>query len=717
MEESLLTIKGVGPSRVKQLNKLGITDVSSLLTYFPRTYEDRSATYCIGALKQGAVGATEGTILHIQEKKPRRGLSILEITIGDATGRMKVVLFNQGYKKNFYKVGQRLHVYGKVEFAYGSLQMNTPHIETLRDGQQAEAGIVPVYPLVEGVSQFVVRQAIANWLAANDSLPELLPTEIRQEQNFMSRYEAFKEMHSPLTVERYELARKQLAYEELFIMQAGLLLLRAKEQEEQGIKMQPSGSMVRAFLEQLPFALTGDQSRAFQDIATDMEAERPMRRLLQGDVGSGKTVVGALALIKAVENGYQGALMAPTEILAQQHYESLQELMKPWLKPIATDTKPNESEDLFTPGDSCIATRDVVELTNIAPNLRMALLTGSTKTADRQAIYEGLADGTIDVVIGTHALIQEVVQFKKLAIVIVDEQHRFGVEQRATLQRKGTNPHMLVMTATPIPRTMTLSIYGDLEVSLIKEMPPGRKPVLTYAVDSSYKERLHTFFEKEMTAGHQVYVVCPLVEESEKLDLVAAEQLYEELAEKYNRKFGVGLVHGRMSATDKEAVMEAFYKGQTKLLVSTTVIEVGVNVPNATIMCVEGAERFGLSQLHQLRGRVGRGSTQSYCVLVSDSRSEESRQRLQVMTETQDGFVVAEQDLLLRGSGQLFGLAQSGLPDLRLANILKDIDLLVAARQDAKLWLQQVGFEAGVIQMKPELIRRFGDSFQRIIYS
>lgn len=680
MEESLLTIKGVGPSRVKQLNKLGITDVSSLLTYFPRTYEDRSATYCIGALKQGAVGATEGTVLHIQEKKPRRGLSILEITIGDTTGRLKVVLFNQGYKKNFYKVGQRLHVYGKVEFAYGSLQMNTPHIENLREGQVAEAGIVPVYPLVEGVSQFVVRQAIANWFGAHDSLPELLPLAVSQEHNFMSRYEAFKEMHSPLTVERYELARKQLAYEELFIMQAGLLLLRAREQDEQGIKMQPSGPLVAGFLEQLPFKLTGDQNRAFQDIANDMEAERPMRRLLQGDVGSGKTVVGALALLKVVENGYQGALMAPTEILAQQHYESLQELMKP--------------EDI-----------------------RMALLTGSTKNAERQAIYEGLATGTIDIVIGTHALIQEAVQFKKLALVIVDEQHRFGVEQRATLQRKGVHPHMLVMTATPIPRTMTLSIYGDLEVSLIKEMPPGRKPVLTYAVDSSYKERLYAFFEKEMTAGHQVYVVCPLVEESEKLDLVAAEQLYEELAERYNRQFGVGLVHGRMSTADKEAVMDDFYKGRTKLLVSTTVIEVGVNVPNATIMCVEGAERFGLSQLHQLRGRVGRGSTQSYCVLISDSRSDESRQRLQVMTETQDGFVVAEQDLLLRGSGQLFGLAQSGLPDLRLANILKDIDLLVAARQDAKLWLSQVGFETGVAQMKPELMRRFGESFQRIIYS
>lgn len=681
MEESLLTIKGVGPGRVKQLNKLGITDVSSLLTYFPRTYEDRSVSYLIGALKQGAVGATEGTVLNVQEKKPRRGLSILEIFIGDATGRLKIVLFNQGYKKNFYKVGQRLHVYGKVEFAYGSLQMNTPHIEMLREGQVAEAGIVQVYPLVDGVSQFVIRHAVSNWFAANDALPELLPPDITKEHNFMTRYEAFKEMHNPLTVERYGLARKQLAYEELFIMQAGLLLLREREQAEIGIKMQPDGDLVPAFLKELPFALTGDQRKAFNEIANDMQEERPMRRLLQGDVGSGKTVVGALSLLKAVENGYQGALMAPTEILAQQHYEGLTDLMAG------------------------------------LGRVKLALLTGSTKPGERQIIYEGLADGTIDIVIGTHALIQEQVEFKKLALVIIDEQHRFGVEQRATLQRKGHHPHMLVMTATPIPRTMTLSIYGDLEVSLIKEMPPGRKPVLTYAVDSSYKERLHRFFEKEMSAGHQVYVVCPLVEESEKLDLVAAEQLYEELAEKYQRKFGVGLVHGRMSTADKEAIMEAYYKGTIKLLVSTTVIEVGVNVPNATIMCVEGAERFGLSQLHQLRGRVGRGSTQSYCILVSDSHSEDSKQRLAVMTSTQDGFVVAEQDLLLRGSGQLFGLAQSGLPDLRIANILKDIDLLVAARQDAKMWLAKIGFDEAVKLMKPELLRRFGESFQRILYS
>ena len=678
MEESLLTIKGIGPSRVKQLNKLGVTNVSSLLTYFPRAYEDRSATYLIGALKADMVGATTGQVMRVQEKKPRRGLSILEIFLTDGTGSLKVVLFNQGYKKNFYKVGQRLHVYGKVEFNYGSLQMNTPHIEVLYENQEPQGGIVPVYPLVDGISQYTIRNAVANWFRANNELPDILPEEVRQEHSFMPRYEAFKEMHLPTNVERHGLARKQLAYEELFVMQAGLLLLRQKEQVELGVKMMPNGTLYEQFLKQLPFKLTGDQQRAVLEITTDMESERPMRRLLQGDVGAGKTVVAAISLIKAVENGYQGALMAPTEILAQQHFESFQSLMK----------------DL---------------------PVKMALLTGSMKTAERQAVYDRLADGSIHIVMGTHALIQEKVHFKKLALAIIDEQHRFGVEQRATLQRKGQNPHVLVMTATPIPRTMTLSIYGDLEVSLIKELPPGRKPVLTYAVDSTYKERLHVFFEKEMTAGHQVYVVCPLVEESEKLDLVAAEALYEELAERYGRQFGVGLVHGRMAAADKESIMEEFHEGRIKLLVSTTVIEVGVNVPNATIMCVEGAERFGLSQLHQLRGRVGRGSAQSYCVLISDSKNEETRERLKVMTSTQDGFVIAEQDLLLRGSGQLFGLMQHGLPDLIIANILKDIDLLVAARQDAKHWLEHTKFDDAVTIMKPHLLTRFGAGFERIM--
>lgn len=680
METALQTIKGIGPGRERQFHRLGVRTIPGLLTYFPRAYENRSHIVPLRELKAGETAAVIGTIAMVQEKRPRRGLSILEIVLADSTGRCKIVFFNQSYKKNMYKKGLRLYAYGKVDMGYGALQMNTPHVEMLYGDQQPDTGIVPVYPLVEGVSQYIVRQALTNWFAAHRELPDILPPEVSEAHSFMTRYAAFKEMHFPSTPEAYKAARRQLAYEELFVMQAGLLLLRSRQQAVKGVAMKTNGPLITSFLASLPFTLTGDQQRAFQEIATDMEDTLPMQRLLQGDVGSGKTVVGALALLKAVENGYQGALMAPTEILAQQHYESI---------------------------TAMCSTLDVT----------LALLTGSTKAKEKQAIYEGLAAGTIDIVIGTHALIQEGVHFNKLALTIIDEQHRFGVEQRARLQQKGMNPHVLVMTATPIPRTMTLSIYGDLEVSAIKEMPPGRKPVQTFAVNSSYKERMRNFFAKEMEAGHQVYVVCPLVEESEKLDLQAAEALYMELAAYYHGRFAVGMVHGRMSAAEKEEVMEAFHRRDIQLLVSTTVIEVGVNVPNATIMCVEGAERFGLSQLHQLRGRVGRGDAQAYCILVSDSRNEESKKRLHLMETIQDGFVLAEQDLLLRGAGQLFGLMQHGLPDLKVADIVRDIDMLAEARRDAKAFIAKQGFAYCAEKMKPELEQRFGDDFIRILYS
>ena len=680
MDERLTTIKGIGPGREKQLHKLGITNVTSLLTYFPRSYEDRRTIYRIGELKSGMTGGVVGTVIAVQEKRPRPRLSILEVVIADGTGPLKIVLFNQGYKKNFYKKGQRLYAYGKAEFQYGSMQMNTPQIENLGDGGEPDRGIVPIYALADGVSQFVVRSSVRNWFAANHELQEILPVEVREAHQYMSRYDAFKMMHFPDSSERYEDARHQLAYEELFVMQSGLALLRNKEQCHKGPKMGPNGDLMAQCIENLPFSLTGDQQRALEDIRIDMEDERPMQRLLQGDVGSGKTVVATLSLLKAIENGYQGALMAPTEILADQHYEGI---------------------------------------TEVCGNLGITieLLTGSTTKKEKERIYEGLADGLINMIIGTHALIQEGVNFHNLGLVIIDEQHRFGVEQRARLQQKGTYPHVLIMTATPIPRTMTLSVYGDLAVSLIKEMPPGRKPVKTYAVDSSYKERLRTFFGKEMAEGRQVYVVCPLVEESEKLDLQAAEELYLELKEYFYKAYEVGLVHGRMKSSEKDEVMNAFHKGEISLLVSTTVIEVGVNVPNATIMCIEGAERFGLSQLHQLRGRVGRGSHQSYCILVSDSKNDVSQERLKLMEQTQDGFKLAEQDLLLRGSGQLFGLAQSGLPDLRVANIIKDIEILVQARKDVLDFANKYGMKKLESVMKEELEKRFGEKFLRILYN
>ena len=678
MNEQLQSIKGVGPQRVKQLHKLGITSVTGLLHYFPRTFEDRRQVYSVHEAPVGETAGITGRVVRVSEKRPRPRMHILTVTVSDGIRQINLVFFNQAYKKNFYKSGQQIYAYGKLEHAYGNLQMNSPQIEILEEGQTIDRGIVPVYGLTEGMKQWSIRMAIKNWFDHHQELEDVLPVEVQRHRFTMSRYDAFKEMHFPTSWERHQEARKQLAYEELWIMQMGLLLLRAHEQVQGGHAMDGNGSLVERITSSLPFQLTGDQKKAFADIASDMEEPKAMQRLVQGDVGSGKTVVAALALAKAVENGFQGAIMAPTEILASQHFESFQELF----------------------GDAPI---------------RMALLTGSTKA--KQDVYEALQKGDIDIVVGTHALIQEGVEFHRLGLIVVDEQHRFGVEQRAKLQRKGDHPHVLIMTATPIPRTMTLSIYGDLEVSLIKEMPPGRKPVKTYVVDTSYKERLLHFFEKEMKDGRQVYAVCPLVEESEKMDLHAAEQIAYEYKEYFEPHYRVGMVHGRMRPKEKEEVMDAFYRREIHLLVSTTVIEVGVNVPNATIMCIHDAERFGLSQLHQLRGRVGRGSAQAYCILISDSKNPDSKTRLSLMEQTQDGFELAEQDLLLRGTGELFGLAQSGLPDLKVANIIKDIPILVEAREDANSYLREKGFVEVQATLRHQMEARFGSQYMRILYS
>ena len=678
MNEQLQFIKGVGPQRVKQLYKLGINSVTGLLHYFPRTFEDRRQVYSVHEAPVGETVGITGRVVRVSEKRPRPRMHILTVTVADGIRQINLVFFNQAYKKNFYKSGQQLYAYGKLEHAYGNLQMNSPQIEILEEGQTIDRGIVPVYGLTEGMKQWSIRMAIKNWFDHHQELEDVLPVEVQRHRCTMRRYDAFKEMHFPTSWERHQEARKQLAYEELWIMQMGLLLLRAHEQVQGGHAMDGNGSLVERITSSLPFQLTGDQKKAFADIASDMEEPKAMQRLVQGDVGSGKTVVAALALAKAVENGFQGAIMAPTEILASQHFESFQELF----------------------GDAPI---------------RMALLTGSTKA--KQDVYEALQKGDIDIVVGTHALIQEGVEFHRLGLIVVDEQHRFGVEQRAKLQRKGDHPHVLIMTATPIPRTMTLSIYGDLEVSLIKEMPPGRKPVKTYVVDTSYKERLLHFFEKEMKDGRQVYAVCPLVEESEKMDLHAAEQIAYEYKEYFEPHYRVGMVHGRMRPKEKEEVMDAFNRREIHLLVSTTVIEVGVNVPNATIMCIHDAERFGLSQLHQLRGRVGRGSAQAYCILISDSKNPDSKTRLSLMEQTQDGFELAEQDLLLRGTGELFGLAQSGLPDLKVANIIKDIPILVEAREDANTYLREKGFVEVQATLRHQMEARFGSQYMRILYS
>lgn len=680
MEERLQSIGGIGPQRELQLHSLGIHSVSDLLQYFPRTYEERGKVTSYDSLVAAATVSIVGTVVNIAERKPRRRMSILTVTIqNDEKDReVELTYFNQGYKKSSFFKGQRIHAYGKVDYKFGRWQMNSPEVESITEGHGIGEEIVPIYPVSEHIPQSLLRGAISNWFSSHKTYPKVLPEGISSRYDAMDSYEALKMMHFPSSLGARDEARQFLAYEELLTMQMGLLLLRAMGEQKEA---QPftRGNLVSQCARQLPFKLTGDQRKAWDEISSDLGQHQPMQRLLQGDVGSGKTVVAALALLRAVENHVQGALMVPTEILATQHYESLSEMYE------------------HLP-------------------VKIALLTGSMTKKQKEAVYSDLLAGEIDILIGTHALIQEGVEFKHLGLVIIDEQHRFGVEQRAILQQKGLCPHMLIMTATPIPRTMTLSVYGDLEVSTIKEMPPNRKPVKTYVVDSSYDERLRAFFQKEVNAGHQVYVVCPLVEESETLELKSAEEMHEELVAYYPH-LAIGLLHGKMKAKDKEAVMAEFLAGRIHILVATTVIEVGVNVPNATIMCITGAERFGLSQLHQLRGRVCRGTHQGYCILVSDSRSRDSRKRLKLMESTEDGFELAEADLLMRGSGELFGRIQHGMADLKVAHILEDLPLLIEAREDAKGFIKTCGLTHCKELMKTELERRFGDDFIRILYT
>ena len=641
-------IKGIGEAKAKALGKLGIFTLGDLIGWFPRRYEDRRETRPISSLIPGetacvaAMIASEPKVSHI-----RKGMDLVKVRAVDDTGALDVTFFNQSWLKNQLRVGETYIFYGRAEGSLLRKTMAGPVVDP--EGRREFTGrIVPVYPLTAGVSQLLLSRAIRQGLdGCADILPDCLPDSVRQTHGLCRVNYAYENIHFPESPEALDIARRRLAFEELFFFAIGLKLLRSRRET---VSVEPFRPVDMApFYDALPFILTGAQRRCVDEAIADMTAGKPMNRLCQGDVGSGKTMVAAACVYFCVKNGRQAALMAPTELLAEQHYRGLAPLL----------------EQL---------------------GLRCALLTGSTPAKTKRSVTAQLASGELDFAIGTHALISGGVAYANLGLVVTDEQHRFGVAQRTALAEKGEHPHTLVMSATPIPRTLALILYGDLDVSVIDQLPPGRKPIETYAVTSAYYPRLYAFIRKQVEAGRQVYIVCPMVSENDDLpdERKAVTEYAQKLQSEIFPDLRVAYVHGKMKSREKDTVMSAFAAGETNILVSTTVIEVGVDVPNASLMVVENAERFGLSQLHQLRGRVGRGQHQSYCVLVSDNKNDETRQRLRAMTKTADGFKIAEEDLRLRGPGDFFGLRQHGLPGLRVADIGCDTRLLTEAQTAAE---------------------------------
>ncbi len=642
-------LKGVGKSRARLFNKLGVCTVEDILYYYPRDYEDRRKVKALSDLTDGETCTVRCTVVsHMQETRPGRKLSIQKIRIQDETGRANCVWFNQGYLKRVFRQGQQYAFYGRVSKKFGVAEIQSPeHVEAHDVGKLC--GIAPVYPLTAGLTQKVVRNTIKAALEYVDcGLEDMLTGWIREKYKLCELNYSIKNIHFPEDEKALENARYRLSFQELMIIQTGLLLIRKTIRESTtGISFRKV-SAIDVFLKNIPFELTGAQKRVVNEIAQDMGNGKVMNRLLVGDVGSGKTVVAVISILRAIYNGYQAAMMVPTEILAEQHYNTVKDFLS------GTD-------------------------------INIALLTGGTPKDKKQQIRAGIEKGTINLVIGTHALIQEGTAFKSLGLVVTDEQHRFGVRQRAVFSGKGENPDVLVMTATPIPRTLALILYGDLDISVLDEMPPGRKPVKTYDADESMRDRINAFIRKKVKEGSQVFIVCPLVEESDKIDASSAVELAEKISKKDFTDLRVRMIHGKMKSLEKDEIMRSFSKGEIDILVSTTVIEVGVDVPNASVMVVENAERFGLAQLHQLRGRVGRGSRQSYCILYKGSKSGKSVKRIKTMVKTNNGFSVAEKDLELRGPGDFFGTRQHGLPELRIANLYRDMEILKKAQEAAQI--------------------------------
>jgi len=644
LNSSVDTIKGIGAKKKALFEKLGIYTVWDLLYTFPRSYEDRTVFSAISAVQSDAFCSVKAVIRdNVIEKKIKNNMSLYILRVEDASGTMNVKWFSSPFNRNKLKRGS-------IYCFYGQIQQNGANKEMLvRDMESADANlltgrILPIYPLTSGISQKDFRTSIGYALEKLGGILETLPQEIIGNENLMPLSEAIHQIHMPEDNEKLKRARFRFAFEEIFVLMISMRRLKKGSNVKTGVKIYDI-DCVSDFAKALPFELTCDQKKAVDDLCADFRGEKPMTRLIQGDVGSGKTVVSAFGAYIMAKNGYQTALMVPTEILAQQHYNTFKTFFEGY-------------------------------------DIKIALITGSTK--GKKTITDAIANGEYDIVIGTHSLIQDTVKFKNLGLCITDEQHRFGVNQRAKLSKNNSFPHVLVMSATPIPRTLSLILYGDLDISVIKSMPSGRQSVDTFCVNSSLRERLDNFIEKQIIEGHQCFVVCPLIEDSDKINAKSGVYEYERLTKRFPQ-YNIGLLHGKMSQSEKDTMMTSFKNGKYSVIVSTTVIEVGIDIPNATLIVIENAERFGLSQLHQLRGRVGRSNNKSYCVLVCDSDTEEAKKRMKIMCSSTDGFVIAKEDLNMRGSGEFFGTRQHGVPEFKVANLYEDHDAISSCDRACKV--------------------------------
>ncbi len=652
LEKDVKYIKGVGPNRVQLLNKLGIFTLKDLITYYPRMYEDRSKPKNIAECRNGDEVLIEAIACGRVSDVRLQGKTMQRLLVRDESASCTITWFNQSYLKNKFEIGKTYKFYGKISNNFGKITMTSPVFD--ENQKNFNTGkIIPLYPLTYQLSQNVLRRIMENGLAeVEGKLKETLPQYLLEEYDLQGINEATRQIHFPTELKDFDRARRRLVFEELLSTQLALLQLKnSYRNDEKGISFDKSVKMSDV-INQLPFKLTKAQLRVLEEIDNNMEAENSMNRLLQGDVGSGKTVVAMCAAYKAVKCGYQAAIMAPTAILATQHLENFQTILKKL-------------------------------------HIKCELLISGISKKKKEDLLERLAKGEVDILIGTHAIIEENVVFKNLGLVVTDEQHRFGVKQRTKIAEKGKNPDVLVMTATPIPRTLALILYGDLDISIIDELPPNRKKVETFAVNKKMTERVNGFIGQQIQQGRQAYIVCPLVEENEELDLKSVEELYETYQKEVFPQYKIEYIHGKMRPKQKDDIMERFKLGEIDILISTTVIEVGVDVPNSNIMVIENAERFGLAQLHQLRGRVGRGDYQSYCVLKYEGKSETVRERMKVMCSTNDGFIISEKDLELRGSGDFFGTMQHGLPEFKIANLFEDMPILKSVQSIATKILQE----------------------------